>query len=107
MLGVVSITERFTSIHDLQIHAPIPIRLLVEPRSPYLETAEWIRVGIRALGRCVEKDVTDGADVVAVGRGDAAGAKGRGVVCEVAGEGFGVCGEREIFSAKGPVSESG
>ncbi len=99
--------EDITSIHDLEIHAPIPIHLRIEPRSSDLKTAKRIGVRIRALGRCVEEDMADGADVVAVGGGDAAGAEGGGVVCEVAGEGFGVGWEGEVFATGGWVSESG
>jgi len=90
-----------TPIHHLQVHAPLRFNIRIVPRCPQHLVAQRVVIAIPTLAgrgaRGVEDNVRDGDDVVAIAARLSACAEARAVVSQVAGEGLGVGGEREVL----------
>jgi len=90
-----------TPIHHLQVHAPLRSNIRIVPRRSQHLVAQRIVIAVPALtgrrARGVEDYVRDGDDVVAITARLSACAEARAVVRQVAGEGLGVGGQREVL----------
>ena len=74
-------------IDDREVDAPPLAARLVRPRGPNHQAAQRVRVRVAARLDVVEDEVRERDDVVGLGRGDAARAQARPVVCQLAGVG--------------------